>query len=31
MSDAAARLSETEKTADVGVYVDGTWQKKGFS
>ena len=27
----AARLRGTEKTADVGVSVDGTWQRKGFS
>ena len=30
MSDAAARLRETEQTADVGVSVDGTWQRKDF-
>ena len=31
MSDAAACLRKREKTADVGVSVDGTWQRKGFS
>ena len=31
MPDAAARLRGTEQTADVGVSVDGTWQRKGFS
>ena len=30
MSDATARLCETKKTADVGVSVDGTWQREGF-
>ena len=28
---AAAKLRGTEENADVGVSVDGTWQKKGFS
>ena len=27
----ASRLRGTEKTTDVGVSVDGTWQRKGFS
>ena len=31
MSGNVARLRGTEKTADVGVSVDGIWQKKGFS
>lgn len=31
MSDAAAELRKGNKTADVGVSVDGTWQRKGFS
>ena len=31
MSNAAAILRGTEPTADVGVSVDGTWQRKGFS
>ena len=31
MCNAAARLRGTEKTADVGVSVDGTWHRKGFS
>ena len=31
MSDAAARLRGTEQTADVGVSVGGTWQRKVFS
>ena len=31
MSNAAARLIGTKKTTDVGVSVDGTWQRKGFS
>ena len=30
MSHAAARLRGTKKTADVGVSVDGTWQREGF-
>ena len=30
MYDATARLRETKKTADVGVSVDGTWQREGF-
>ena len=30
MSDAALELRETENT-DVGVSIDGTWQKRGFS
>ena len=28
---AAAKLRGTEENADVGVSVDGTWQRKGFS
>ena len=31
ISDAAACLRKGEKTADIGVSVDGTWQQKGFS
>ena len=31
MSDAATRLRGTNPIADVGVSVDGTWQRKGFS
>ena len=31
MSDAAARLHGTEPNADVGVSVDGKYQRKGFS
>ena len=31
MSDAAARLRGTEKTSDVEVSVDGTWQSKGLA
>ena len=31
LSDAAARLRGTEPTADIGVSVDCTWQRKGFS
>ena len=31
MSDAAAKLRGTKETADIGVSVDGTWQRKGFS
>ena len=31
MSDVAARQRGTKKTADVGVSVDGTSQRKGFS
>ena len=31
MSDAAARLRGTEKTTDVGISVDDTWQRKSFS
>ena len=31
MSDAAARLRGTEQTADAGVSVGGTWQRKVFS
>ena len=31
MSDAATRLRGANPTADVGVSVDGTWQRKGFS
>ena len=30
MSDVAAGLRETEQTADAGVSVDRTWQRKGF-
>ena len=30
MSDVAAGLRETEQTADAGVSVDSTWQRKGF-
>ena len=28
--DVAARLHGTEKTTDIGVSVDGTWQRKKF-
>ena len=28
MSDAAARLCATQKTADARVSIDGTWQRK---
>ena len=31
MSDANSRLRRTEKSADIGVSVDDTWQGKGFS
>ena len=31
ISDAAACLRKGEKTADIGVSVNGTWQQKGFS
>ena len=31
MSDTAARLRGIKQTEDVGVAVDGTWQRKGFS
>ena len=31
MSTAAAELRAEAYTADVGVTVDGTWQRKGFS
>ena len=31
ISDPAACLRKGEKTADIGVSVDGTWQQKGFS
>ena len=31
MSDAAARLRGTEQTADAGISVGGTWQRKVFS
>ena len=31
MLNAAVELRNGEKTADVGVSVDGTWQRKGFS
>ena len=31
MSDAATRLRGTNPIADVGVSVDGTWQRKSFS
>ena len=31
MADAASRLRGTNEVADVGVSVDGTWQRKGFS
>ena len=31
MSDTAARLRGIKQTEDVGVSVDGTWQRKGFS
>ena len=31
MFDTPARLPGTEKTADIGVSVDGTWQRKGFT
>ena len=30
MSEAAAKLRHGKKSADVGVSVDGTWQRKGF-
>lgn len=31
MSEAASRLRKNKSVADVGVSVDGTWQRKGFS
>jgi len=31
MSEAAESLRKGKKTADVGVSMDGTWQRKGFS
>ena len=31
MSDAGADLRGDAETADVGVFVDGTWQRKGFT
>ena len=31
MSDAATSLRKGKKTADVGVSMDGTWQRKGFT
>ena len=31
MADAAKELRGDEETADIGVSVDGTWQRKGFT
>ena len=31
MSTAASKLRGTAETADVGVPVDGSWQRKGFT
>ena len=31
MSDVAVKLRGTKETADIGVSVNGTWKRKGFS